>query len=64
MKRELWGSTHPTYGAPFAIAGRYLGSLTGQRTWHGFEVWIEDREGGVIFMSHEDLAQLTVTDLE
>ena len=59
----MWSMSHPQYGKPHALAGRYLGCLHGVRRWHGFEVWIEGKEVGVIFMPDEDLEQLRVSSL-
>ena len=63
MVRTMWDSPHPVFGAPPSLAGRYLGCLQGVRRWHGFEVWVEHREEGVIFMNDDDLCKLTVTKL-
>ena len=63
MVPDLWVAPHPTYGTPFELAAKYLGSLTGARTWHGFEVWVEEKDVGVIFMHDADLAALSVTEI-
>jgi hypothetical protein len=63
MKREMWDGPHPRFGAPPALATRYLGCLQGRRLWHGFEVWVDGNEEGVIFMNDEDLSKLSVTKL-
>lgn len=60
----MWDGPHPVYGAPTKLAGFYLGSLQGRRRrWHGFEVWIENQDAGVIFMNDDDLGKLKVTPL-
>lgn len=61
MERPMWDRPHPRFGAPPALATRYLGSLQGNRRWHGFEVWVENREEGVLFMNDADLEKLKVT---
>ena len=63
MQEDMWDAPHPDFGAPQKIAARYLGSLHGVRRWHGFEVWIDDKEAGVLFMNDDDLAKLTVEPL-
>lgn len=63
MRSEMWGAPHPTHGTPESVAAKYLGSLQGTRRWHGFEVWKDGTEQGVIFMADADLAQLTVKAL-
>ena len=63
MKKEMWDAPHPIFGAPPAVAGRYLGCLQGARRWHGFEVWVRGREEGVLFMNDEDLSKLVVTPI-
>jgi hypothetical protein len=60
MHADMWGNVHPHFGRPEAIAARYLGWLQGVRRWHGFEVWKDEAEQGVLFMSSQDLARLTV----
>ena len=64
MVRSMWDWPHPRYGAPPALATRYLGALQGNRLWHGFEVWVENREEGVLFMTDDDLNLLKVTPLD
>ena len=61
MERSMWDRPHPRYGAPSSLATRYLGCLQGARKWHGFEVWVENREQGVLFMNDADLNKLRVT---
>jgi hypothetical protein len=61
MERPMWDRPHPRFGAPPSLATRYLGSLQGYRRWHGFEVWVENREEGVLFMNDDDLSKLKVT---
>lgn len=65
LKPEMWDVGHPKFGKPSAIAGRYLGHRSGQRTWHVFEIWIESggvlTEQGAIIMSQQDLDAVTVT---
>jgi hypothetical protein len=60
ITRSMWGNAHATYGTPLAIAGLYLGVLRGARDWHLFEIWVEEREVGVILMHQQDLDQLVV----
>lgn len=63
MDRPMWDRPHPRFGAPPALATRYLGSLQGNRRWHGFEVWVANREEGVLFMNDDDLGKLKVTPI-
>jgi hypothetical protein len=60
METEMWDAPHPVYGAPKCLAARYLGSLTGLRRWHAFEVWVDGEEKGCLFMNDDDLAKLRV----
>lgn len=62
MAAEMWTVAHPQYGKPWELAGKYLGYLQGERSWHGFEVWVGGKEVGVIFMPGEDLARLQVSE--
>jgi hypothetical protein len=64
MASEMWDAPHPVFGAPRALAARYIGCITGSRRWHGFEVWIENREQGVLFMNDDDLLKLRVTEID
>jgi hypothetical protein len=61
MRKVVWDTPHPRFGSPDAVAGRYLGSLKGQRRWHAFEVWLGGREEGVLFMNEADISQLDIT---
>ena len=63
MQPDMWDNHHPAFGAPDTIVGKYLGSMSGNRVWHGFEIWRERKEVGVLFMTQDDLDKLTVTDL-
>lgn len=63
MVEEMWDAPHPIYGAPPALAARYLGSVQGLRRWHAFEVWHQGEEKGCLFMNDNDLARLTVTEI-
>jgi hypothetical protein len=58
IEPAMWGNVHPVYGTPRTVAGLYLGSLVGERTWHGFEIWADGMEVGVIFMNQTDLDAL------
>lgn len=64
MVRPMWDGPHPRFGAPPALATRYLGSLQGHRLWHGFEVWVESKEEGVLFMNEDDLKKIRITPLD
>jgi hypothetical protein len=59
----MWDVGHPLYGKPREVAGNYLGFLQGTHRWHGFEVWFDGQEIGVIFMNDKDLEQLHVEDI-
>lgn len=64
MKTEMWGNSHPIYGTPYSLAARYIGALHGSRRWHGFEVWSDGVERGVLFMNDDDLKQLNITPVQ
>jgi hypothetical protein len=59
----MWGNAHPTFGQPHDLAGVYLGSLVGTRTWHLFEIHLDRREVGVLLMNDTDLDRLVVTEV-
>jgi hypothetical protein len=63
MRSDLWDAGHPKYGKPERVAGKYLGFLQGVRRWHGFEIYADGRECGVIFMTDDDLGMLKVSEL-
>jgi len=58
-----WDNTHKTFGQPNTLAGIYLGFVTGERTWHIFEIRYENKDIGVILMNNLDLEKITVTEL-
>jgi hypothetical protein len=64
LTKELWDNSHPVYGTPTSVAGRYIGFMRGKRRWHGFEIWVEGQERGVIFMPDEDLFRVSVAPLK
>lgn len=64
MSAEMWDRPHPVFGAPRALAARYLGHIEGSRRWHGFEVWVDNQEQGVLFMNDEDLSKIIVTEID
>jgi hypothetical protein len=64
MGHAMWDVPHPKFGRPKALAGRYLGCLCGIRTWHGFEIWVDGQEHGVIFMNDSDIAKLSIIDIQ
>lgn len=64
MRSDMWSSPHPIFGAPERVAGKYIGSLEGNRRWHGFEIWKDGLECGVIFMTDDDLNQIEVSELQ
>jgi hypothetical protein len=63
LDRAEWDAPSPKYGAPRSLAARYLGSIQGNRRWHGFEVWIEGKDAGVLFMNDDDLRKIRVTPI-
>lgn len=63
MRPDMWTGPHPIFGTPERVAGKYIGSLQGNRRWHGFEVWKDGMECGVIFMTDDDLQQLDVSEI-
>ena len=58
-----WVTPHEIYGKPTAIAGIYLGSLSGTRTWHLFEIRLNGEDKGCIMMPEKDLNLLTVEEI-
>lgn len=64
MERPMWDRPHPRFGAPHALATRYIGCLQGHRRWHAFEVWVENREEGVLFMTDADLELIKITPID
>lgn len=60
MEEDMWSGGHPIYGKPRALAGLFLGTLKGTRTWYGFEIRMGGKEAGVIFMPEEDLKALRI----
>lgn len=63
IRDSLWGNFHVWFGRPSAIAARYLGSVTGARTWYVFEVWHHEQEIGVLIMNTDDMLQLTIDEV-
>jgi len=63
MNPNLWSNAHVEFGQPNALSGVYLGSVTGRRTWHLFEIYIRGKEEGVLMMTTQDLEKLVVTEL-
>lgn len=63
MTPEMWDIPHERYGAPAAIAARYIGCVRGHRRWHAFEVWIGGNESGCLFMTDLDLTKLHIVPL-
>ena len=64
MEAEMWDAPHPVFGTPKSLAARYLGFLAGRRRWHGFEVWVENDEQGVLFINDDDLTKIKVTPVD
>lgn len=63
IPEKMWDIGHPKFGKPRALSGRYLGSVTGRRQWHVFEIWVGAEEEGSIIISHRDLENVTVKRL-
>ncbi len=60
MERDMWDAPHARFGAPKKLAGIYLGSVVGERSWHLFEVWVGGKEEGVILMNEDDVKKLRI----
>jgi len=60
---KVWDVGHPKYGKPRALAGRYLGSLSGRRVWHMFEIFVGVEDAGAIVLNRADLESMTVKRL-
>jgi hypothetical protein len=58
-----WDSTHVKFGQPDVIAAVYIGSLTGSRTWHLFEVRVAGEDAGVLLLPDADLVRITVEEI-
>jgi hypothetical protein len=63
MKNAVWDIPHPRFGSPDQVAAVYLGSLRGVRRWHGFEVWADGSEQGVLFMNDDDMLNLHIAPM-
>jgi len=63
LYKLVWNTKHEVFEQPAAIAGIYLGCLSGKRTWHLFEVIHHDKEEGVIMMNDDDLNKIIVEEL-
>ena len=63
MTRDMWQVPHPRWGRPSHLIGIFVGTMSGSRTWFGFEIRVRGKEQGVIFMPESDLRRLTLTDL-
>ena len=64
MVRPMWDRPHPRFGAPPALATRYLGSLRGNRRQARTGSTGEGREEGVLFMHDADLERIKITPVE
>lgn len=63
LKLAKWDTPHPRFGKPDRVAARYLGSLQGVRRWHGFEVWANRQEQGVLFMNDADIEAINIAPM-
>ena len=54
--------SHPQYGQPRSMVVQYLGSLSGTRTWHLFEVPRKEGDDGVLLMNAVDVAKLVISE--
>lgn len=63
LPAKMWDVGHPKFGKPRALSGRYLGSVSGRREWHVFEIWVGMNEEGAIILSQQDLENITVKKL-
>jgi hypothetical protein len=63
LPAKMWDVGHPKFGKPRALSGRYLGSVSGRREWHVFEIWVGMSEEGAIILNQSDLERITVRKL-
>lgn len=69
MKAEVgtepgrYAAPHPRFGMPKAMVVWYIGSVTGTKRWHAFELRLEGVYQNTIFMNDEDLETLDVSPI-
>lgn len=64
LEPDMWAAPHPVHRMPTRLAGKYIGCMSGERCWHGFEIWIDGQESGVVFMNEQDVDRLSITPIE
>jgi len=63
MRHDMWDMSHEKYGQPDQIIGLYLGSRSGTRTWHLFEIRTGSGDEGVLLMNDSDIDKLKITEV-